>query len=70
MIEKNYIGIAAIIGVACVGIVALIAIFTPENMDVAGWTVGALSLMGLGLGYLSSKTRVSDATDGADAGKR
>ena len=53
--NNSYIGIAGIIGGACLGVIALIGIFSPEHMTIAPWTVGALSIMGLGLGYLSSK---------------
>ena len=51
----NYIGISAIIGGVSLGMIALIAIFSPDHMTSAPWIVGALSLMGFGLGYLSAK---------------
>ncbi len=54
--SKTYIGISALIGGASVGIVALIAIFSPQNIAVAGWVVGALCLMGAVLGVLSSRS--------------
>ena len=57
--NNSYIGIAFIIGGVCLGVIALIAIFSPEHMTTAPWTVSALSIMGLGLGHMSSK-RESD----------
>lgn len=56
--NNSYIGIATIVGGVCLGVIALTAIFSPEHMTTAPWTVGALSIMGLGLGYLSSKREV------------
>ncbi|QXD23301.1 hypothetical protein F7C95_15415 [Opitutia bacterium ISCC 51] len=49
-----YVGIAAIIGGVSVAMVALVAIFSPQNISVAPWIVGGLSIMGIALGYFSS----------------
>ncbi len=52
-----YFGIAAILGGASLGVIALIAIFSPDNLSVAPWIVGGLSMMGIALGYFSSNSR-------------
>ena len=52
--NSTYIGITAIIGGVSMVSVALIAIFSPENLSVAPWIVGGLSIMGIALGYFSS----------------
>lgn len=49
-----YIGITAIIGGVSLVMVALIVIFSPENISVAPWIVGGLSILGIALGYFSS----------------
>lgn len=51
---KACVGISAIIGGASVGIVALIAIFSPANIGVTAWVVPALCAMGGLLGVLVS----------------
>lgn len=56
--NNSYIGIATIVGGVCLGVTALIAIFSPEHMTIAPWILGPLAIMGLGLGYLSSKRAV------------
>ncbi len=50
-----FVGIAGAIGGVSVAVVALIGIFARERMDVAGWVVGALAVMGIGLGYFAAK---------------
>jgi len=50
------VGITALVSSVAVAIVALVAIFTPESIAVAGWFVGPLCLMGTALGYLSAKS--------------
>lgn len=47
--------IATTVGALCVGAVAIIGVFAPDQMEVAAWVVGALALMGAILGYLSNK---------------
>lgn len=47
--------IAASIGGLCVGAIAVISIFVPSQIEVAAWITGALSIMGIALGYLSTK---------------
>ena len=49
------IGITAIVGGISLGAIAVIAIFSPENLSVAPWIVGGLSMMGIALGYFSLK---------------
>jgi len=39
----------------CVAIVAIVAVFSPENAWVLGPIIGALSIMGIALGYFASK---------------
>ncbi|WP_309025994.1 hypothetical protein [Pelagicoccus enzymogenes] len=53
--QKACVGIAAIVSGVSVGIVALFAIFAPVSLPAAGWIVAPLSLMGIGLGFLSTK---------------
>ena len=48
------LGITAIVGGVSLAAVALIAIFSPDNISVAPWIVGGLSIMGIALGYFSS----------------
>ena len=52
--NSAYVGITALIGGVSLGVVAIIAIFSPENLSVAPWIVGGLSIMGIALGYFSS----------------
>lgn len=53
---KACVGITAQVGVVSVAIVALVAIFTPSSLAVAGWIVAPLCLMGTALGYLATKS--------------
>ena len=57
--EKSHhgaiVGIAAIAGGASLGSVALIAIFSPDNIAITPWIVAGLSAMGVALGYFSLK---------------
>ena len=50
-----FVGIAAIIGGISVAIVAIIAIFSGENLVVAAWIVGFLTIMGAVLGSMALK---------------
>lgn len=47
------VGITAIIGGVSLVAVALVAIFSPQNLTVTPWIIGGLSTMGIALGYLS-----------------
>jgi predicted NBD/HSP70 family sugar kinase len=38
-----------------VAIVAIVAVFSPENVWVLGPVIGSLAIMGIALGYFSSK---------------
>ncbi|MBT8043159.1 MAG: hypothetical protein KJN98_08320 [Pontiella sp.] len=49
------VGIAVIIGGISIGIVAIIAIFSSENLKVAVWIIGFLSIMGIALGSMALK---------------
>ena len=53
--ENPFVRIAVITGGIAVAIVTIIAIFSTENMVVAAWIVGCLSLMGTALGSMSLK---------------
>lgn len=55
--SKACVGIAALIGGISVGIVALVTIFSPEQLAVAGWLVASLCLMGSALGYFTTRRR-------------
>ncbi|MEM9158857.1 MAG: hypothetical protein AAGB46_07375 [Verrucomicrobiota bacterium] len=52
---KLCVGMTALIGGMSTGIVALIAIFSPSYLPVAGWIVSALCLMGGTMGYMITK---------------
>ena len=56
--ERNaaLLGIAAIIGGVSLVMVTLIAIFSPSSLSVAPWIVGGLTVLGIALGYFSSKS--------------
>ncbi|MDG2170564.1 MAG: hypothetical protein P8L44_21860 [Opitutales bacterium] len=55
-IPNNFaVGITAIIGGVSLVSIALIVIFTPENLSIAPWIIGSLSIMRVALGYFSSK---------------
>lgn len=51
-----YLGIAGIVGVSCVGIVALFLVFAPNKLQSAAVPiVGALAAMGVALGFFAGK---------------
>jgi hypothetical protein len=53
-----FVAIAGSIGGLSVGVVALIAIFSSENLVVAAWVVGALAAMGAVLGSMALKKEI------------
>ncbi len=53
-----FVAIAGIIGGLSIGVVALIAIFSSENIIVAAWVVGALAAMGAVLGSMALKQEI------------
>ena len=53
-----FVAIAGIIGGFSVGVVAIIAIFSSENIIVAAWVVGALAAMGAVLGSMALKKEI------------
>ena len=52
---NSCVSIAAVVGGLGIGAIAIIGVFAPDQMGVAAWVVGALALMGMVLGYLSTK---------------
>ncbi len=53
--ENVFSKITRIVMQLCVAIVAIVAVFSPENTWVLGPIIGALSIMGIALGYFASK---------------
>jgi len=52
---KTCAGITAITGAISLSVVALIALFAPQQLTVAAWIVASLCLMGTTLGYLATR---------------
>lgn len=56
--EKTvHIAIAAIIGGISLSSIVLVGIFAPTSMSIVPWIVGALSGLGIALGYFASASR-------------
>ncbi len=49
------VAIAAVIGGISLSVVFVILILAKDQLSIAPWIVGALALMGLGLGFFASK---------------
>lgn len=56
LLNSALIGIAAIIGGVSLVTVTLIAIPSPDNLAIAPWIVGILSVLGVALGYFAPKS--------------
>jgi len=51
------VAIAGVIGGISLSIVVVILVFSREQLPVAAWIVGALAVMGIGLGFFASKVK-------------
>ena len=50
------VGIASVIGGISLCIVAVVAVLAKDQLVIAAWIVGALAVMGIGLGFFASKS--------------
>lgn len=57
MQSRVLIAIAAIIGGISVSAIVLVGIFSPTSMVIVPWLVGALSALGIALGYFATIRR-------------
>jgi hypothetical protein len=53
--ENVFSKITKVITQLCVGIVAIVVVFSPDNAWVLGPIIGSLAVMGISLGYFASK---------------
>lgn len=49
------VGIAGVIGGISLCIVVVILVFAKDQLSIAPWIIGALAIMGMGLGFFASK---------------
>ena len=56
MPRDPFVSIAGVIGGISVAIVAIIVVFTKDQLSVAAWIVAALAVMGIVLGFFASKS--------------
>jgi hypothetical protein len=50
-----FVGIAGVIGGISIAIVTVIAVLARDQLAIAAWIVGALAIMGIGLGFFASR---------------
>jgi hypothetical protein len=50
-----YVGIAGVIGGISLSIVVIVVVISRDQLPVAAWIVGALAVMGIGLGFFASR---------------
>jgi hypothetical protein len=50
------VAIAGVIGGISLCIVVVILVFARDQLSIATWIVGALAVMGIGLGFFATKT--------------
>jgi Zn-dependent protease len=51
------VAIAGVIGGISLSIVVVVLVFAREQLPVAAWIVGALAVMGIGLGFFATRVR-------------
>lgn len=51
------VAIAGVIGGISLSIVAVILVFSREQLAIAAWIVGALAVMGIGLGFFATRVK-------------
>ncbi|MHC4563963.1 MAG: hypothetical protein ACYS8X_14495 [Planctomycetota bacterium] len=54
-IKNPFVAIASVISAMSVGIVAIVAALASEHFHLAAWIIGALAVMGIGLGFFASR---------------
>jgi hypothetical protein len=53
--NRTIIALAAIVGGICLSSIVLVGIFSPQNMMILPWVVGALCALGIALGFFASR---------------